>query len=314
SYGSIHYLITHTETNNITRLDIDQNGDVFGRGVYSFPGVFKPRYATIYNGIMTLGGNSTQYAKTVALDISSGTPVKIGEYINMFTHVRVGDYLIGTSTDQTPPYSGYYLKLVRVSVKDGAIEVLSDRPLLYPLRYKSTVFGFLGGQDGKHPSGHAADAQLGQEIVCYSTSAIPKGIDFPLDAEPYTHQDSIRYTGVKNMASGDIIARFKSFSPAMLGWLRLNMTYTIVNNQNVPGQTITAQTVYTAFKSSAGIWSMTLPPVNVAQSGNLAVTLDFEVSGSEAYVSCSGALTNALVTMSLDYHMTDNELGSFYLV
>lgn len=314
SYGSIHYLITHTETNNITRLDIDQNGDVFGRGVYSFPGVFKPRYATIYNGIMTLGGYSTVYAKTVALDISSGTPVKIGEYINMFTHVRIGDYLIGTSTDQTPPYGGYYLKLVRVSVKDGAIEVLSDRPLLYPLRYMSTVFGFLGGQDGKHPSGHAADAQLGQEIVSYSTSAIPKGIEFPLDAESYTHQDYIRYTGVKNMASGDIIARFKSFNPAMLGWLRLNMTYTIVNNQNVPSQTITAQAVYTAFKSSAGNWSMTLPPVNVAQSGNLAVTLDFAVSGSEAYVSCSGALTNALVMMSLDCQMTNNEMDSFYLV
>lgn len=315
SYGSIHYLITHTETNNVTRLDIDQNGDVFGRGTYTFPGVYKPRYATIYNGIMTLGGYGALYSKTVALDITSGTPVKIGEYINMATHVRVGDYLIGTSYDKTSPiYSAYYFKLVKVSVHDGTIEVLSDRALLYPLLYKSTVFGFLLGEDGKHPSGHAADGQLGQEIVCYSTSAIPKGIDFPLEAETYARQHSLRYTGVKNMASGDVIAAFKSFSPAKLGWLRLNVSYTIVNNQNVPGQTITAQAVYTAFKSSSGIWSMTLQPVQVAQSGNLAVTLDFEVSGSEAYVSCSGALTNALVTLSLDYHLTNDDMGSFHLV
>ncbi|MDF2661305.1 MAG: hypothetical protein K0Q94_4096 [Paenibacillus sp.] len=315
SYGSVHYLITHTDTNNVTRLDIDQNGDVFARGVYSFPGVVKPRYAAIYNGIMTLGGYSTLYAKTVALDISSGTPVKIGEYLNMATHVRVGDYLIGTSYDQTSPlYSAYYHKLVKVSVKDGSIEVLSDRALLYPLLYRSTVFGFLLGRDGKHPAGHAGDSQLGQEIVCYSTSAIPKGIDLPLDAESYVHQDGIRYTGVKNMAAGDVIARFQSFSPARLGWLRLHVSYTIVDTQNVPGQTVTAQRVYTAFKASNGSWTMTLPRVDVAQAGALAVSLDFVVSGADAYVSCSGALTNALVTLSLDYHLTDNNMGSFYLV
>ncbi|MDF2726411.1 MAG: hypothetical protein K0Q59_6089 [Paenibacillus sp.] len=282
SNGSNHYLITHTETNNITRLDIDQNGDVFGRGVYTFSGVFKPRYATIYNGIMTLGGYSTVSAKTVALDISSGTPVKIGEFVNMATHVRVGDFLIGTAMDQTPMYSSTYFKLVRVSVKDGSVETLSDRPLLYPLLYKSTVFGFLAGLDGKHPSAHAGDSQLGQEIVCCATSAIPKGIDIPLDEESYSHQDRIRYTGILHMAAGNVIARFKSFNPSKLGWLRLNVSYTIVNNQNVPGETITAQTVYTAFKSSAGLWSMTLPPAQVAQSGDLAVTLDFAVSGSDA--------------------------------
>ncbi|MDF2657649.1 MAG: hypothetical protein K0Q94_440 [Paenibacillus sp.] len=315
SYGSMHFLITHAETNNITRLDIDQNGDVFGRGVYSFPGVYKPRYGFICNGILTLGGYGSIYSKTVALDISDGTPVKIAEYINMATHARVGDYLIGTSYDQTSPlYSPYYLKLVKVSTKDGSIEVLSDRPMMYPLLYKSTVFGFLFGQDGKHPNAHAADSPLGQELVCYSTNALPDGLDLPLEAELYTHQDVVRYTGIKSYAAGEVIARFKSFSPAKIGWLRLGLSYTIVNEQNVPGQTKTAQAVYTAFKNSTGAWTMTVPKASLAEAGDLAVTLEFVISGTEAYISCSGALTNALVTLTLDFQLSYNETGSFYLV
>lgn len=315
SYGSIHFLITHTETNNLTRLDIDQSGDVFGRGVYSISGVYKPRYATVYNGIMTLGGYGSLYSKTVALDITSGTPVKIGEYINMATHVRVGDYLIGTSYDRTSPlYDDYYFKLVKVSILDGSIELVSDSALLYPLLYRHTVFGFLAGEDGKHPGGHAADSQLGQEIVCYSTRAVPHGIEIPLDTEPYARRHSIRHTVIRSMASGDKIAVFQSFSPAKLGWLKVRLSVTIVNNQNVPGDTKAVKAVYTAFKSSTGSWSMTIAPVIVAEAGSLAASLGFEVSGPEAYVSCSGgALTNAWVSLTLDYQLTHDEMGAFYL-
>ncbi|MBP1988522.1 hypothetical protein [Paenibacillus eucommiae] len=306
SYGSIHFLITWTETNNITRLDIDEHGDVYNRGVFAIPGIYLPRYADIYNGVMTVGGYSTMSAKTVALDITSFTPVKIGEYYNMSTHIRVGDYLIGNATDQsTPEYASMYGKTVKVAISDGSVEVLSDRPLIYPVRYQSTIFGFLGSSS--YPS-------LLQEFVCYSTKSLREGIEIPMDSQVYTHMDTIRYTKAMNYASGEVIARFKNFSPDRIGWLRVNLSYTIINNQNVPGEAVTRESVYSAFKHSTGNWEMIIPRADVVDTGDLAVTLDFVVAGPDAYVSCSGLLTNALINMSIDFYLSDNNMGSFYYV
>lgn len=305
SSGSVHYLITWTDTDNIMRLDIDENGDVFNRGVFSIPGIYRPRYADIYNGIMTVGGYSTMNSKTVALDITSFTPIKIGEYHNMSSHIRVGDYLIGNSTDQsTPQHANTYGKTVKVALSDGAVEVVHNRPLIYPVRYRSTIFGFLGS--ATYPS-------LLQEVVCFSTKSIREGIEIPTDNPAYKHMDTVRYTRAMNYASGEVIARFKNFSPVRIGWLRVKLSYTIINNQNVPGQSSTKEAVYSAFKHSTGNWEMIIPRVDIAEAGDLAVTLDFEVSGTDAYVSCSGALTNALVNMSIDYYLSDNNMGSFYI-
>ncbi|MDF2671428.1 MAG: hypothetical protein K0R67_3734 [Paenibacillus sp.] len=315
SSGNIHYLITWAATNNLTRLDIDENGDVYNRGVFNIPGIYRPRYGTIYNGILTVGGYSTLYAKTVAMDISSGTPVKIGEYINMPSHVRVGDYLIGSAADQsTPAYSAMYWKLVKVRISDGAVEVLDDRGMLYPKRYQSMVYGFLLGEDGIQPGASPADGQIGQEVVCYSTKAIEDGIQLPQEADDYKKTNSLRYSGLKSYTSGEVIARFKSFTPAVLGHLKVKLSYTIINNQNIPGDSIVAESVYAAFKSSAGTWSMTIPKVDVIKVGALAVTLDFQVSGADAFVSVSGALTNAMVNLTIDFDLSSNNMGAFYII
>ncbi|MBP1991670.1 hypothetical protein [Paenibacillus eucommiae] len=306
SYGSIHYLITWTETNNITRLDIDENGDVFNRGVFAIPGVYLPRYADIYNGIMTIGGYSTLNSKTVVLDITSATPVKIGAYHNMPTHIRVGNYLIGHAADQsTPENSSKYGKTVKVSISDGTVEVLADRPLIYPVRYQSTIFGFLGSTS--YPS-------LIQEIICYSTQSIRKGIEIPTNAQDYKYMNTIRYTKVSNYAAGEVIARFKNYTPARIGWLKVKISYTIINNQNVPGQTKTTESVYSAFKNSSGNWQIIVPRADVVDTGDLTVNLDFQVSGTNAYVSVSGALTNALINLVIDFELSDNNMGSFYSV
>ncbi|WP_409343065.1 hypothetical protein [Paenibacillus sp. MBLB4367] len=153
---------------------------------------------------------------------------------------------------------------------------------------------------------------MGQEIVCYSTNAMKKGIQIPVDAEDYTFTDTIRYTNIKDYSAGEVIARFKNFSPNSLGWLKVNISYAIINNQNVPGQTAARESVYQAFKHSTGNWQMSLPRVDVVQSRDLAVTLD--VSGPDAYVSVSGALTNALINMSIQFDLTDKHIGSFYFV
>jgi len=315
SNGSIHYLITWKPDNNITRLDIDGYGNVYNRGTFTIPGIYAPRYAHIHNGVMTVGGYGTIAGQTVALDISSGTPVKIGAYINMPTHVRVGDYLIGWAADQKPAYESTYRKLVRVRMSDGAVEVLSDRALLYPVLYKETVYGFLMGQEGSSGA-HAGDSPLGQEIACYSTNALKKGIQIPTDAPDYTYTDTIRYTNIKNYEEDEVIARFQNFSPNSLGWLKVKLSYAIINNQNVPGQTIVQESVYQAFKNSTGAWQMTLPKVDLRQpqGGELAVTLDFKVSGPDAYVAVSGDLTNALINMSIQFDVTDKYMGSFHIV
>ncbi|MCU6712158.1 hypothetical protein M6D81_26000 [Paenibacillus sp. J5C_2022] len=315
SNGSIHYLLTWKADNNITRLDIDGDGNVYGRGTFSIPGIYRPRYGTIHNGVMSVGGYSTLFAKTVMLDISSAAPVKIGEYINMPTHVRVGDYLIGSAADQsTPEYDSMYWKLVKVRLSDGSVEVLSDRGLLYPVLHMETVYGILMGQDGMGAGAHAGDSQLGQEIACYSTNERKKGIQIPIDGEEYRYTDTIRYTNVKNYDSGEVVARFASFSPNTLGWLKARISYTIVNHQNVPGQSAVGEFVCTVFKGSGGSWTTPLSRFDVLQSGDLAVTLDFTASGTDAALTVSGALTNALVQVTIQFDVTSKSMGSFYFV
>ncbi|MCU6708841.1 hypothetical protein M6D81_08920 [Paenibacillus sp. J5C_2022] len=308
--GSFHYLIRASATDHVVRLDIDQNGDVINRGSHTIPNVALPRYATAYNGVMTIGGYGA--SRTVAVDISTGTPVALDDYINMPTHVRAGNYLIGRAYGGA---SGMFQdKTVKVRMSDGAVEVVSDQGILYPIMYKSTVFAFLSGLDGKHPNARPNDSALGQEVACYSTDALKKGIEFPECPGDYAYIDSLKYSNVKNFAPNEVIAAFKSFSPVKLGWLRVKLSYTIINNQNVPGDSVTRESVYTYFKTNSGSWSLSIPDVDLAESGALTARLDFHASGADAYVSVSEALTNAFIDMKIDYYLLNRDTGSFYLV
>ena len=170
SWGDVHYLLVQADTNNLVQLEIRPNGSVLEKEIFTFDGLVLPRYGAISNGILTAGGYSTMHSKTVALDISRGSPVKVNEYSNMPTHVRVGKSLIGASSDKsTPENAAMYGKSIRVDTETGRVAVIEDRALLYPVIFREKVYAFRSGTVSNPQGVRANDSKLGESFAVFST-------------------------------------------------------------------------------------------------------------------------------------------------
>lgn len=170
SWEDTYYLLVHANTSNLVRLEILADGSVLDREKLTFGGLVLPRYGAVNNGILIAGGYSTMRSKTVAIDISRDSPVKVAEYPNMTTHVRVGKHLIGACADQsTPENAAMYGKSIRVDTETGHVAVIDDRALLYPVLFQDKVYAFRSGTSTNPRGAHAGDSKLGESFTVFST-------------------------------------------------------------------------------------------------------------------------------------------------
>ncbi len=314
SWGNIHYLLTWTDTNNLTRLDLNRDGSINSRGTFTVPGVWRPRYATIENGIMYVGGFSTLNAKTVILDISGNSPVKLDEVMNMFTSVKVGDYLLGTGTDQTVGFEDFYQKFCRVNINTGEVEEIDSRPFLYPTKYEDTFFAFIYGDEGLQPGSGPADSPLGQGISVWTNSNIEEAFFQEGSDEGNVNLLPATTTIINNFSPGDVIGKVLKLSPSALGFFRCRVWYQITNNQNLPGSwdSTTADIAFSFYRDSGNNWIEVEPPVIFNRLGSLTTDIELAIVGGELVLQVVGsALTNALINITLQYERTNVESSSF---
>lgn len=304
SDGNSHYLIVWADTSNIIKLDIDANsGTIYNIGAFTIPGVFRPRLAHISGGVMYVGGFTSGTSKLVSIDISGQTPVKISQFMNMTSCIKVGNYLVGPAWDSTPAYAAYQGKLCKVDISTGEVSVISNDGYIYPtLVGNSSFVAFKSGDEGLQPGSTANDAPLGQSVSAFTFSDRDEfSIEAP--ALPANVSKSFSVYKIGDISVNQIYARCLQFVPLGSGeFFTVKLTFDAFAPQNSIGTATSrsAEKNYLVFASSTGTFSV-LGPNNSYSSGTLSADFSLGVLDGSLVVYAVNAVPNAALSLRVSY-------------